>query len=74
MPLPIDDGSPCTCNCHNMESLYHVVWKPCCPNPIQGGKLSPVWKVPQHTPQQIIMAPTQKDAENIYKEIFGEKE
>lgn len=34
---------PCACECHKGTNLYHVRWRPCCANPIDGGKAVPVW-------------------------------
>lgn len=33
----------CVCECHNGKHIYHVRWKPCCAEPVDGGEKTPVW-------------------------------
>lgn len=68
--LPEEVGGPCSCRCHTGVSLFHVVWRPCCDKPIQGGTQMLVWALPKHDPQYMIIGMNEVDAVDNYKMVF----
>lgn len=63
--IPEDDGQPCTCDCHKGKHLYHMILKPCCPTPVQGGKQKAVFIVEDN----LVIASTQEEADKAYQDF-----
>lgn len=61
--IPEDDGQPCTCECHKGKNLYHMVLKPCCATPIQGGQQKSVFVVDDN----LVIASSQEEANKVYE-------
>lgn len=71
MTLPVDDDGPCSCRCHLGETLFHVVWRPCCKEPIQGGKQMSVWALPKRDPHYMIIGRDENHATENYERLIN---
>lgn len=64
------DGE-CTCACHTGKHLYHVVWKPCCDDPVQGGVAMKVFPMPNsEAPENIVIGRTEEEARQTFENMF----
>lgn len=68
--LPEDDGQLCTCKCHTGVSLYHVVWRPCCWDPVDGGIQMRVYCLPKANPTDMIIGRDEEDVLKNYERIL----
>lgn len=60
----------CVCSCHNGQYLFHVRWKPCCEEPIDGGVKKRVFERLVNGEVYPVIAETQEEADQLLKEIF----
>jgi hypothetical protein len=64
--IPVDDGLPCTCVCHKGQSIYHMILKPCCMDPIQGKIPMKVFEIDDN----LVIGKDREDAEKKYQDFL----
>lgn len=61
---------PCTCLCHQGVRLYHMVIRPCCETPIDGGQQKAVFELEHDGEIVPVIAQSKKEAELVLERFL----
>lgn len=66
----IDTDEPCTCDCHKGTKLYHMVIRPCCEAPIDGGRQLSVFELEHDGELVPVIGESKEHAEKVLKRFL----